>query len=369
MNKKEYFESIRAQVANDASRQGGRKLLKSSAMLLAAALAAIGIGMGISHAQRNSAYEHYQQSGELSYEYLDVKDAFASWTQKDVGNDVDALLAGGKILLRDNLRVTGASSVPAESGFRQIPDASYLNLVGNTIVYRSDKDRHVYAADRDSLQSRLLYDGNAGEVFCVGTRVYFIDYDAGGIVSYLDLTAPSDKKAVTAEGVSSFAVCGDEVLYLNAAHTLRHAALSAENGAKIHPKDLMQRVERFYLCDAGIVAESRDTVASFTMQGDRVQRRYRSADGDMQVAGFLPGQQLLLIRENGSYAAVRLGPAQAQPLPFDGADKRTLTSLVQDEAGAIYGVACAKKDTSSRASELVGFGTVGTAETDGKAGR
>lgn len=187
MNKKEYLESLRAQVTDDASRQGGRKLLKSSAMLLAAALAAIGIGMGISHAQRNSAYEHYQQSGELSYEYLDVKDAFASWNQKDVGNDVDALLAGGRVLLRDNLRVTGASAVPAESGFRQIPDASYLNLVGNAIVYRSDKDRHIYAADRDSLQSRLLYEGNAGEVFCVGTRVYFIDYDAGGIVSYLDL--------------------------------------------------------------------------------------------------------------------------------------------------------------------------------------
>lgn len=166
--------------------------------------------------------------------------------------------------------------------------------------------------------------------------------------------------------MSSFAVCGDEILYLNAAHTLRHAALSAENGAKIHPRDLMQRVERFYLYDAGIVAESRDTAASFTMQGDRVQRRYRSTDGNLQVAGFLPGQQLLLIRENGSYATVRLGAAQAQPLPFDGADTRTLTSLVQDEAGAIYGVACAKKDTSSRVSELVGFGTAGT---DGKAGR
>lgn len=63
------------------------------------------------------------------------------------------------------------------------------------------------------------------------------------------------------------------------------------------------------------------------------------------------------------------GAAQAQPLPFDGADTRTLTSLVQDEAGAIYGVACAKKDTSSRASELVVFGTAGTVGTDGKAGR
>lgn len=364
MNKKEYLESLHAQAEGGASQQGGRKLLKSSAMLLAAALAAIGIGMGISHAQRNSAYEHYQQSGELSYEYLDVKDVFTNWNQTAIGNDANNLLAGGKILLHDNLRVTGASAVLAESGFRQIPAASYLNLVGNAIVYRSDKDRHIYAADRDSLQSRLLYDGNAGEVFCVGTRVYFIDYDAGGIVSYLDLAATSDKKAVTAEGVSSFAVCGDEVLYLNAAHTLRHAALPAESGTKIHPRDLMQRVERFYLCEAGIVAESRDTVVSFTMQGDRVQRRYRSADDDMQVAGFLPRQQLLLIRENGSYVVVRLDAAQAQPLPFDGADTRTITSLVQDEAGALYGVACSKKDAS--ASELVGFGTAGI---DGKAGR
>ncbi|WP_298463922.1 DUF5050 domain-containing protein [uncultured Mitsuokella sp.] len=363
MNKKEYLVSLRNRTEAGTSEQDRKRLYKGGALLLVAALAAIAAGMGISYAQRSNAYEVYQQSGEIPYEYLDVKGVFASWNEQAIGNDANALLTGGKVLVRNHLRITGAASVPPDSGFRQLPAASYLNLVGNTIVYRSDKDRHIYAADRDSLESRVLYDGNAGEVFCTGSRVYFIDYDAGGIVSCLELFTPSDKKVVTQESVRAFAVCGDEILYLSAAHTLCRAPLPQGEGVKIHPHQLMHRVERFYLYDEGIVAESRDAVSSFTMQGDCVRLRYRSQDKDLQVLGCLAGR--LVLRENGSYKFVRLDTMQTEPMAFESADSQLLTSLMQDETGALLGVVYDEQDAAA-ADRLVCSGTIETAGEEGK---
>ena len=238
-----YLEALQQKAAEieDIRSHGMKRMLVNGAKLFIVLAVATGAGAAVTSIQESNAAEAFQSSGNLPYEFMYADGMFTKWNAESIGNDMNTLLTGGKILIRDGMHVTGAAADP-DSGFLVLPGASYLNKVGNIIVYRDDKDRHIYTINPSTKLKTVLYAGNSGEVLCTKDSVYFIDYDSGSNVLKMPLDGSSDKSAVVDTEVSSFAVCGDTVLYIDSLHNLN----SQELGSKSR-KTLMTQVERFYL--------------------------------------------------------------------------------------------------------------------------
>ena len=253
-----YLEALQQKAAEieDIRSHGMKRMLVNGAKLFIVLAVATGAGAAVTSIQESNAAEAFQSSGNLPYEFMYADGMFTKWNAESIGNDMNTLLTGGKILIRDGMHVTGAAADP-DSGFLVLPGASYLNKVGNIIVYRDDKDRHIYTISPSTKLKTVLYAGNSGEVLCTKDSVYFIDYDSGSNVMKMPLDGSSDKSVVVDTEVSSFAVCGDTVLYIDSLHNLN----SQELGSKSR-KTLMTQVERFYL-NGDIIAESQNKVVSF----------------------------------------------------------------------------------------------------------
>ncbi len=286
ITKGEYLAELRAQ-AEDAARTRRRSAKRGAAagagLVLATALV-LAVGSLATFAVRGVHYrELVSGQGAAAFETLGYRDAFAVWNSRDLGNDVNTLLGGGKVYCR------GAVSVlPAEGGYAvrlegelaaTIPGSiSYINAAGMLLYYRDDVTRDICVCDMRSGQIGVLVQGNAGEVFLCDERLYFIDYDAGSCLVSTSLTG-SDKRIAVDEPVSSFAVCGESVLYLGTDRTL-----SLKSGPEEAAVRLISPVERFFL-DGDIVVQSGGSVFRFTAARGAAALLHRSAAEDMQLAG------------------------------------------------------------------------------------
>lgn len=342
-----YLESLRQKVEKieDIRSHGMKHMLVNGAKLCIALAVAIGVGTAVTSMQEGDAAKAFESNGKLSYEFMYVDGTFAKWNAEYVGNDINTLLTGGKVLVRDGMHITGAAADMA-SGFLVLPGASYINKAGDTIIFRDDNDRHIYTYNPSTKQKAVLYSGNSGEVICTKDSIYFIDYDSDSSVMKLPLAGGSDKSAVVSEEVSSFAVCGDTVLYINSAHNLYSQGLDD----KSH-KRLMSEVERFYL-DGNIIAESQNKVVSFRPNGNKAYELYESLDKEMRMAGVIG--DTLFIEASGSFLAVRDGRSSA----LDAPQGAMYGSIARDAAGNYYGVCYAADGSSKAGSRLVKIGGV-----------
>ena len=275
LNKREYLTQLQKEAAGGnplKSGDGRKKMLRSLAVLGVSASLFTGIGVAGTDSAKEAAYE---AGNQIAFENLGYKDNFDRLNHGTIGNDINLLLAGGKILIKDNVKFSGAQNVVA--GFQNIANASYLNICGNKIVYRDDKDRKIYAYDPSTTKKEVIYEGNAGEVYCVGTIVYFIGYPDDKICS-LNLESPKDSmQYITDIGVKSFAVCGDAILYLT------------NDGKLKYVKDkvaytLARSIESFYL-NGDIVAKSGKNIIKFTTTGELPEQIYLASSADLRLVG------------------------------------------------------------------------------------
>ena len=342
-----YLESLqqKAEKIEDIRSHGMKRMLVNGSKLFIVLAVATGIGTAVTSMQESDAVKAFQANGTLPYEFMYADGTFAKWNDECVGNDINTLLTGGEIYVRDGMHITGAQADPAD-GFLVLPGATYINKVGDNIIYRDDKDHHIYTFNPSTKAKAVLYEGNSGEVMCTQDSVYFIDYDSNSSVMKLPLTGGSDKATVVDEAVSSFAVCGDTILYIDALHRLD----SREISGKAH-KMLMTQVERFYL-DGNVIAESKDKVVSFRPNGDTAHELYASSDKEMRMSGLAGGN--LFIEENGSFLAVRDGKATALDVP----QGLMYSSITEDDAGTYYGICYTADGDNKTTLRLVKIGGV-----------
>ena len=333
-----YLEALQQKAAEieDIRSHGMKRMLVNGAKLFIVLAVATGAGAAVTSIQESNAAEAFQSSGNLPYEFMYADGMFTKWNAESIGNDMNTLLTGGKILIRDGMHVTGAAADP-DSGFLVLPGASYLNKVGNIIVYRDDKDRHIYTISPSTKLKTVLYAGNSGEVLCTKDSVYFIK---------MPLDGSSDKSVVVDTEVSSFAVCGDTVLYIDSLHNLN----SQELGSKSR-KTLMTQVERFYL-NGDIIAESQNTVVSFRPNGNTAHKLYESLDKEMRLAGMVG--DTLFIEAGGSFLAVHAGKSET----LDAPQGTMYSSIAKDDAGNYYGICYAADADSKTVMRLVKIGGV-----------
>lgn len=342
--KAEYLHSLQQDV-EDMQRlreQGVQRIFRNGAKLLLVTAVVIGIGAAGTALQEKNAAAAFQSTGIPSYEFLYAGHVFDDWNAAGTGNDVNALLTGGKVLIRDGVYVSGVPADDTAGQFQIIPNASYLNKLGSQIIYRDDKDRHIYAYDIDTKQKSIIYNGNSGEVFCTKDSIYFVDYDEGADVMKITLQNPTDKTAVVKSPVKSFVVCGDTVIFLDKGSVLKKQTIGGKSADV-----LMKHVERFYL-NGHILAETKNTVVEFKPDGRDSKKLLQDADPEASLVG-ISGQKLFL-QSNGELVSWSKGTKTSLQSAANG----LYGSIVEDKDNqTYYGIEYQKDDDNHTSLKLV----------------
>ena len=266
----------------------GMKALHGVGVLAAAGIITVG-GMFVSGSSAKNAYQAMNAIGKVDYEFLNYEDTFSKWNSTALGNDINVLLSGGKVCLREG---TVTMAVPPKEGQGMvIPGASYLNKHGNEYIYRDDKSRKIVAMNIQNRQKSVLFDGNAGEVVCEGDNVYFVNLGDEANIYRLKLEDGSEPERVVVKPVISFAPVGGSILYL----TTDGSLYVLKQGSKV-AELLSQHIERFFVAGC-ILAESQDKIISFTPLGKDAHVIYQGTDKDMRMVGFEQGN--IYIQEDG----------------------------------------------------------------------
>lgn len=286
ITKAEYLSALQAEVVTTKQkREKSTKRKRIIAMVLGfGTVAFIGLGSAGTSIERTNNFKRFS-AGEISasFELLNSEGAFDIWNSQSLGNNINTILGGGKVYAR------GESTVlPAEEGYQVcvngeingfIPgDISYINVYENAIFYRDDLTRSICVYDMQSAMVTPVIDSNIGELLISDGRLYFVDRSDGSKLVSTTVVG-EDRQVIVDKPVTSFAVCGDETVYLSTDQTLYRKNVSHESETT-----LMSNIERFFL-NGNIVAESGDSVFQFTAERSNAALLYQSNDLGMQLVG------------------------------------------------------------------------------------
>ena len=201
---------------------------------------------------------------------------------------------GGNIVATEDVHAASFQT----NGFQVLTGTSYLNEVDHHLIYRDDKDRHVYTMQLNGQKKDVMFNGNAGEVYCTGGRTYFIDFDNQSRVEVLD-PGSDEPRTITKESVKSFAVCNDSIVYLTTGNELKHHTLSSDTG--VH---LASNIQSFFL-NGDIVAQSGKNIIQFTTSGELPEKVYTSSASDFRLLGAT--KDAVYFQEDGLLISLKQG--------------------------------------------------------------
>lgn len=292
MTNKEYLESLKSNAQIGINRGPGlfsKQDVRNAAIVIVCAIVVTTLAALVSSMGRDRDYDDLKNGKQVVFQSLNYKDSFKIWNNRDNGNDINAILTGGRILAKDGVLASGLSEKDKELGFNYIGNVSYINKYDQSLVFRDNKDRHIYLLNLKDNSKKLIYEGNCGQILCVNSKIYFIDFRESGKVACIDLKDEKLKKSIAIDSkVRSFVVCGDTVAYLNSEHELYFGNMNTKNHTK-----LASMVERFYI-NGDIIAESGDRIIAFTPSGKNARNLYKSPNEDMRLAGVVEDRFIVL---------------------------------------------------------------------------
>lgn len=348
MTKQEYLDTL--QKNTDKVLAANSPKVKRRRRFIAAILAIgsiIGIGIGIvgTTGEKEDAYSAFIEKfnggdyTSVPFEFLNYKDTFDFWNNHAVGNDVNVLIDGGEIYSRDGIEVypdePGQTTKVqnGESAPYLINDKiSYINVSNGSVFYRSDTDRCIHRFDLSLQQTETVFQGNVGETFITNDMIYCIDYSQGSALISMDLQGNNQAVVVTGP-VSSFLVCGENLLYLDTTQHLYSTTIGSDSVSLV-----VSNIERFFV--GGLIyAESKNTLFCFTPTGGRAEEVYTSENDTLRMVGVIDG--VMFFQENGELYSYVDGTAKIiSALQHD-----LYSSLVKCEDGSLKAVAYDQSDT------------------------
>ena len=226
------------------------------------------------------------------------------WDAASMGNHPNVLLSGGKLYVRDGLTIlpeTDSASylVTWDSGESVSIDRSmsYINVWDNKIIYRDDAARHIRVYDMEARTDTELFAVNAGEIFVSGGEIFFSDLGQGASLFRASLDGGKTTNVVL-RSTGSFAVIGNQMFYLGNDQTLYSGVLSPSGGIAGTPEAFASPVERFFLDDMGLLAESGNVVFRISPDGKDASMVYSSDNETMRLVGVCGGN--IFYQENGN---------------------------------------------------------------------
>lgn len=335
MTKKEYLESLQKnadETLDIRSVKGITRNFLHVSVLFIVVVIVVAAGRFGTNMERDKAYASFLEGGTVSYEHLNYKDTFVRWNQNATGNDVNVLLSGGKILMKDGLIISGVSVGGINEGFLFLGNISYINKVQDEIVYRDDKDRYIYGYNVKTKIKRVIHQGNSGEVYCTENKIYFIDYDQGSGISCIDLSQGTENRIVVSHAVSSFAVCANNIIYLNTKQELYRKIIGQSDDRK-----LVSHIERFFI-NGNIIAESKNIIIEFTPTGDNSHVIYQSDVSNMRLVGS--NGKDTYIQEDSNLICL----SESDKITLVGDAYSLFGSIIANPNGVVYGAGYMEKD-------------------------
>lgn len=317
---------------------------------------------GYKFSSKQKIYEEYKQNhGSLDYLLLDYRDVFRTWNENDIGNDVNTLLSGGKIYSRH-----GVTILPSEEKKYVIEKdsqkaaelnntISYINIIGNQLIYRDDKSRSINVCTMDGGVLARLDDSKYGEVFCTNNRIYAVDLDSRYLVSMeFDGT---DKRIEYVGTVISFVVCGNAALILNSSLQLGIHKLNSTQNEQFDV--IMPSVERFFL-SKNVIIETGNMIYSLDISQDTNEKSnnenntevgksliYKSENNTLRLIGA--SDEVVYVQENGKLYMVINGRTEE----IIGTQHRLFESLLKSDDGTCYMIAYNNQQNANITSELL----------------
>ena len=226
------------------------------------------------------------------------------WDAASMGNYPNVSLSGGKLYSRDGLTILPEADSASylitrdsEESVRIERSMSYINVWDNKIIYRDDATRHIRAYDMETRTDTELLEVNAGETFVSGGEIFFSDLGQGASLFRASLDGNETTNAVL-RSTGSFVVSGNQIFYLGNDQTLYSGALSPSGGLSGTPEALASPVERFFLDDMGLLAESGNVVFRVSPDGKDASKVYSSDNDAMRLVGACDGN--IFYQENGN---------------------------------------------------------------------
>lgn len=305
-SKQDYINALQSKVDKINQRKSKPAKVKRTIVVLIVALgtaASVLLGIRSTGSERDIAYAKYT-TGEaanldsaIPYSLLGYKDTFELWNSRDIGNDVNNLLSGGKVLIRDEVRIVpdedgDCSSATLTNGevITINGGADYINFYDGTVFYRNVTDRKLYTMNIETGDCKILLDGNIGEVFISEGSIYYIDFQRNNSV-FMASADFRDSQEVIDEPIASFVVCGQKLIYLTTNKSMRVYDLISGT-----TDSLVDNIERFFI-GKHIYAESGNSLFSFTPEGQKGELVYKSEDDSIRLVGVL--DSLIFYQENG----------------------------------------------------------------------
>ena len=354
MTKNEYLSNLRKKsdkAESFVSPKGKRRRAIIAIILIIGTAVSIGIGIKGTESGKETIYDAYiADHSEINYEYLNYRNIFELWNNGDLGNDVNVLLSGGKTYNRAGIAVypdeTGEycifqDSTPIKALGYSI---SYINVTDNTVFYREDETRNLVSYQIDSDQLRVLVRGNVGEVFVSENRVYYIDLKNGILVSI----NPSgrEKRTIYEYPINSFAVCGSNLFVLD--NNKRFGIYHINEDGTGYFSTIASNIERFFI-GGNIIAESGNTVFTFTPNGGKAESVYESDDSSMRLVGI--SGTVVFVQESGKLYAL----VEGSKVPVVNKSHVLYQSVLSIDDKAYLVIATTDSQNALASSELLTF--------------
>ena len=308
MTKGEYIDGLQKKAEKSSKATSKKGKLRQAIMLaLLCAGSVITCALGVQRTKSivEDSYTRFMEDPtSVTLEGLGYRDTFDIWNASEIGNDVNCLLSGGNVCLRD-----GISAYPAEHGGTAVlrdgqavalieSGASYINAWNNLLIFRDNGTHGIRSCSLATGLFETIAEGNIGEVFVTGDKAYFIDLSANRNICSVGLDGGA-REIIVQTPSDMFAVVGDTLVYRDFANEMYgHSLTSGEETVLGHG------VERFFIAD-GFFVESDDEIYRTDTVGTNPELIYTAADETMKMVGATG--QTLFIQESGRLYALKGG--------------------------------------------------------------
>ncbi len=225
-----YLDELNKKVSKIEKQAKTNRIRQIILLCLMLAVCAGGILYGAS-SKTDSLDMQYQEFYEapdrsnLDQDLLSYKDTYQLFVKYYLGNNPWQSMLGGYFYSSDSCLIypskdASKTVLRIEGSEFEISEflADNLNVQNDTVFFRNPISREVYKYDISTHVTTALMIQNAGQFVVCGDDYYYIDLSQSALIRYDSIHGTHE--CMVDNGVTSFVLAGNDIIYLDTAHTL-----------------------------------------------------------------------------------------------------------------------------------------------------
>ena len=226
----DYTKELTNQISRIEKRAKNNISRKIVFFLLMIAISAGGLFYGVSDKENTMKmqYKEYEESpdqSKLTPELLSYKDTYKLFVDDYLGNNPSQSMMGGYFysdvpcIIHPNKDATGTIITIDNKEYEMTAYlADNINVRGDYVFFRNPVTREILSYDITEQKTTPLGIFNVGQFVVCGDDYYYIDLLKSSLEKYNNET--KDNVTIVESGISSFVIAGNNIIYLDVAHTL-----------------------------------------------------------------------------------------------------------------------------------------------------